>query len=345
MANHELVALRPYLVRNAGQHELRVFTQKVATSQIQSMRLTQEWIQRADSSLFHRSLGTPHMLLQLNYASMTRSQRISVSVVKGLVDLIFEPPIVTADVRPPPKSLADTTSLPALTGYPETLHLDIARLPSLMADAADVMTMYTFLLLYRQLLHTDVPGLPRCSSSMETAASALIRIKTEVRDIATAPVPSRHPPDNSTRHNLVLQIAMHAQRDRLQSSRGSVDAPHVPCERLLSIASKWSDMHILGAASSSLSALLRTRLRDAVFCMVLASTHPNLAIFKGRGIHSDSDMMAHVLASFNANSSMEPLAEEIKLLSDKLRKLSTLHLNAYVPLYEQTKFVELSSSS
>lgn len=340
MANHELVALRPYLVRNAGQHELRVFTQKVASRHIQSMRLTQDWIRRADKSLFQRTLKTPSMLLELDYPSLSRNQQISVSVVKALIDLIFEPPLTPNTTGSLP--LADTSNLSNLTGYPETLHLDIARLPSLMSDAADVMTMYMFLLLYRQLLYTEVPGLSRCSS-METATSTLVKIKAEVRDIATSPIPSRQPPDNSTRHNLVLQIAMHAQRDRLSSGRQSELAPppKAPSERLLSIATQWADTHILSAASSPLSALLRTRLRDAVFCMTLASTHPTLPIYKNKQTHSDSDMMDYVLASFNENSSMEPLAEEIKMLSEKLRKLATLHLNAYLPLYEQDKFVEL----
>lgn len=167
------------------------------------------------------------------------------------------------------------------------------------------------------------------------------------------------------RQDIVLQIAMRAKEARssssgstrsLESSRisgsasdsGSDPQPQsrvpasAPDERMLKLAERWSETNM--RPGSPLSTLLRKRIRDVVFNQVVALTFPSAS---SRDSSRDSVIgtsmgkpldFASVAPPSALSSGMEPLADEIRLLSERLSRLAHIHLGVYLPLYEQEDF-------
>jgi hypothetical protein len=135
--------------------------------------------------------------------------------------------------------------------------------------------------------------------------------------------------------SVVLQIASRASEARRRPASSS--SSNNPCLRapephLLKVAESWSENHF--KLESPLSALMRDRLREAVLeivvqtVLVRGSINPLSPPVSG----------ASQLATRKLATGMEPLAPEIRQLSERLSKLAVLHLNVYQTMYEQDDF-------
>lgn len=269
------------------------------------------------------------------------------------------------------------SSIPYLPLYPETTYLDGARLLVLSGEAADSTAMYMFLLLFRQLALSD-PDPNACgdpSSRAVVTDAQLASLKKEIRDISSghlghcfAQVKGDGDDERwgKIRGDIVLQIAMRAKEARSPSiplssyprtrnpesasasETGSDPQPQsrvlasAPDERMLKLAERWSDTNM--RPNSPLSTLLRKRIRDVVFNQVVALTFPATSL---RDSGTNTSTSTNLGKSLNLpslvppsalSSGMEPLAEEIRLLSERLSRLAHIHLGVYLPLYEQEEF-------
>ncbi|KAG6814260.1 hypothetical protein H0H92_015375 [Tricholoma furcatifolium] len=360
IANHQLQTLRPFLMRTSGQFELKAFKNRKGSHC--SLRLTREWLRRAHSDLLMReNISHPG---SLRYSALPRNQQTYLAVLKGTIDLIFDPPESStpctpssSSSSPPPTPIFQPTSptLPRLQALPETVYLDSTRLAGLSADAADITAIYMFLLLYRQLIHSDTcesPISPQDLAKVED--SNLMRLKSEIRDIGSAHLgycftarlalddtqsQDCSEKERAAKQDIVLQVAKRA-KDARSSSSPSSPIGEAPDEPMLQLAQRWADSNI--NPNSPLCTLLRRRLRDVVFNSVVAQTYPSRDSTSGTlptidflsCIQDQSKQTASHLAT-----GMEPLLEEIRTLVEKISRLTLIHLNAYLALYEQDGFM------
>ena len=265
---------------------------------------------------------------------------------------------------PPPQIGLPVIS--ALPGFPETTYLDSVRLLVLTTDAADAMTLYMFLLLYRQLVFSDLDGESHTKPKVEL--DALLKMKREIRDIGGCYNSRDRPPWNgwdtsalkpesngptwqSVKRDIILQISM-----RAKEARSHADCPALipserlqsvfpPDERTLKLAQEWSETNM--RSGTSLGMMLQTRLRDALFYHVVALTYPRRDLMAGRlpavdfgSFGMPMSRPGNVDLPFGADASLKPLGEEIHSIGERIAKLALIHLNAYLPLYEQTGFLD-----
>ncbi|KAG6890810.1 hypothetical protein C0995_003243 [Termitomyces sp. Mi166 len=365
IANHQLQMLRPFLMRTSGQFELKAFQTRKGSEC--SFRLTREWLRLAHTDLLTRA-SIPHPEYSaggIQYSTLPRNQQIYVAVLKGMIDLIFDPPeslptpTSPSSSSPPPTPVFRCTSpiSPRLSAPPETVYLDSTRLAVLSADAADVTAIYMFLLLYRQLVHSessDSPISPQDLTKIEDVD--LLRLKTEIRDIGSArlgycffsrlvsdevdsPREKDFKKERNAKHDIVLQVAKRAKEAR-SSSAPSSPVSEAPSEIMVQVAQRWADSNV--HTDSPLCTMLRRRLRDVVFNSVVAQAYPGHDSTPGK--LSTIDFLSCIQngsthAPSNLATGMEPLAEEIRTLAEKISRLALVHLNAYLPLYEQEGFM------
>ncbi|KAF9221625.1 Tcp11-domain-containing protein [Gyrodon lividus] len=357
IANHQLQTLRPFLIDSSGQYELKAFKSRKGSSS--SLDATREWIRSshrqllASPTLTHSSFPSG----SFNYGSLSHTQKTYVSVLKGLTDLVFDPP---SPARSPPSqtsgSSAAVQSMSPLPLYPETTYLDSARLSVLATDAADTAAMYMFLLLYRQLVFSDPGDLcstPRDQSRVSDAE--LLKLKKEIRDISSSHLGKCFKYGNSgqspgsdverekwskIKQDVVLQVALRAkgaQAGASSRSASSTDShlPHIsaPDERVLKLAERWSDTHV--RPNSVLSTMLKNRVRDEVFNQVIALTYPPRDLLPGHIKAAEAAAAFVPLSSTPMASGLEPLTDEIRSLAERLSRLAHIHLGVYLPLYEQ----------
>ncbi|KAG9315763.1 T-complex protein 11-domain-containing protein [Chiua virens] len=349
IANHQLQTLRPFLIDSSGQYELKAFKSRRGLSS--SLDLTREWIKSSHRQLLaspifaHPSFPSG----SLHYSSLSRTQKTYVSVLKGLTDLVFNPPSTPSN--PQSSSSAAIHSMCPLPLYPETTYLDSARLLLLAADASETVVMYMFLLLYRQLVFSDTGDLAAPRDQSRVSDAELLKLKKEIRDIASTHLGQCLKYGNmdqssisdvdrekwiKTNQDIVLQVALRAKEAQIGSSSrsNSSQAGHIsrfqaPDERVLKLAERWSETHV--QPSSALSTMLKNRIRDVVFNQVLAVTYP-----------PRDSLAPHIKTTENGASApstlasgMEPLADEIRSLAERLSRLAHFHLGVYLPLYEQ----------
>jgi hypothetical protein len=272
-----------------------------------------------------------------------------------VTDLVFFPPSTLSDDIPStPITPSSQKSLPPLPRFPETTYLDSARIIVLGTDAANVTAMCMFLLLYRQLVFSSSKNRLTVNKIEELD---MLRLKEEIRDIA----PRRlgycfiRPEEEdeakgdwekwqTTAKAVTLQVAMRAkeaQNRMTPSSSTTLDSPFKNCpdQQTLKLAEGWCDSNM--RRGSPLSNLLRPRLRDIVFNAVLSHSYPGRDNMTSHWspINIGSSMMAGAtVASAATATGFEPLTEEIQSLAERLSKLALIHLNAYLPLYEQDAF-------
>ncbi|KAI6030931.1 T-complex protein 11-domain-containing protein [Pisolithus orientalis] len=367
IANHQLQALRPCLVDTSGQYELKAF--KGRKGQGSSLDITRKWMESS-----HRRLLASPILSHptfpsgsFDYRNLTQTQKTYISVLKGLTDLVFDPP---SPVPSPQCSSGSAIAAPSamcpLPLYPETTYLDSARLLVLAADATDTAAMYMFLLLYRQLVFSDAgdSSVPRDHSRVNDAE--LLKLKREIRDISSSHLGHFLKYGNSDgafgsgggdcpaddkwckiKRDIVLQVALRAKESRgnasSQSATSTVDTPsaphaYAPDERTLRLAEGWSDTHI--RPNSPLSTMLKNKVRDAVFSQVVALAFPpSEATTLGSATQGAPPLSSSSSSSSSSStglaSGMEPLADEIHLLAERLARLAQIHLGVYLRLYEQ----------
>ncbi|KAG1745915.1 T-complex protein 11-domain-containing protein [Suillus paluster] len=313
IANHQLQTLRPFLIETAGQYELKAFNGRKGAGA--SLDLTRKWIQTASHHLMS-SHTIPHPSLpssSIIYRQLPQTQQIYLSVLKALTDLVFDPPCGPSHASSLPR--VTKSNIPYLPLYPETTYLDGARLLVLSGEAADATAIYMFLLLFRQLVFSDP-----CDPTLKVSEPQLASLKKEIRDISSSHLGhcfnQGSDSDNEKwakiRQDIVLQIAMRAKEARTSTRLDGVSPSlaSAPDERMLKLAERCK--------------MLRNRIRDVVFNQVVALTFPS---------RDSLTPPPSALAS-----GMEPLADEIRLLSERLSRLAHIHLGVYLPLYEQEDF-------
>jgi hypothetical protein len=348
--------------------------------------MTREWLQLAHTDMLTRGpILHPCYSEHLKYDTLPRNQQVYLAVLKGVLNLVFDPPASTSSSSPSsspftstpaesppftPISPPRTPISPILQGFPETSYLDSARLALLASDAADATALYMFLLLYRQLVFSDTGEMPPTPQDLKVDEHDLLRMKNEIHDVGSARLghsfllkPSfsgaePHPGSRSDRkeaerwriakQDIVLQIAKRAKeaRNRKNSPPPSPTSPisDAPDEQMLSLAQRWADSNI--QPNSALSTMLRRRLRDVVFNAVVTLSYPGRDSTTGKlttiDFHSSAQADSAVEIPLGAATGMEPLADEIRSLAEKISRLALIHLNAFLPLYEQEGFLDRS---
>lgn len=332
IANHQLQTLRPFLIRNSGQFELKSFCRLATTNtprdppsdSSSSLLLTREWLTRSFSSLkSHQDL---HLSPTRCISDLSRNQRIYISALRGIADLVFNPP--------PPNS------------YPETTYLDQSRLMLLTSDVLDLTAVGMFLMFYRGLCSSS-----SLSSSHQVSHAELANLKNEIRDIIagsagvrrvglclTCRCVSNQSKCGCLRQDIAIQVARRAW-ERCHSSTSAY-----PDSQLVSLASRWATTNLL--SHSPLTSLVKQKLADAVFAQVVKfawhtrTTDPMNLLWKGETPmsstpfpHPSPEQETTVCAGF------ESLSCEIKGLAEKIARLGVVHLNAYQVLYEQDGFL------
>jgi len=357
IANHQMQTCRPLIIHTSPGFELRTFKERPTCGQ-PPLKITEQWLTSA-----HRRLADAEYKLNLpdrplGFKTLGQRSRVILSVIEGLVDLIFNPPSPVPLASP----IVTTTSpshqlipniITQLPDYPETLFLDHSRLIQLTKDAADVTSVYLLLMLHRQLLVSSYQDstIPRRDVNPEDVDMQLV--KKEILELAPRNIgrcflrvrPSSDPQSSqaearelekwkSGMQSVVLQIASRASEARCRPASSSSSNPclRAPEPHLLKVAESWSENHF--KLESPLSALMRDRLREAVLETVVQTVLVRGSINPlSPPVSGTSQPAARKLAT-----GMEPLAPEIRQLSERLSKLAVLHLNVYQTMYEQDDF-------
>lgn len=367
IANHQLQTLRPFLIRTSGQFELKTLKNRHGGDY--SIRVTQEWLHAAHTAMVTRDQPISHPLYPPGYlkpSALSGNQQLYLATLKGIVDLVFDSPLSNSTSATPTNtplcSPITAPTPPQLTSFPETLYLDASRIQLLSSDAIDATALYMFLLLYRQLIFSESTD-SAASDPPKVNDSDIARLKREIRDIGTTrlgccftrqaldPLETKVGNKEAERwrivkQDIVLQVAKRANdarnRTALSTSAPSSPIGDAPDERVLNVAQCWAESNM--QEGSSLSTMLHNRLRDVVFTAVVALAYPCRNSATGKTILT-ADFLSSLSpksaegASAGMVSGMEPLADEIRLLSEKISRLALIHLNAYLPLYEKKAFL------
>jgi hypothetical protein len=357
IANHQMQTCRPLIIHTSPGFELRTFKERPDCGQA-PLKITEQWL----TSCHRRLVDTEYKLSlpdrPLAFKTLGKRSRVILSVIEGLVDLIFNPPSPVPLASP----IVTTTSpshqlvpniITQLPDYPETLFLDHSRLIQLTKDAADVTSVYLLLMLHRQLLVSSYqdPSIPRREINPEDVDMQLIKkeiLELAPRNIGRCFLRARPLSDSqssqgearelekwkSGMQSVVLQIASRASETRRRSpsvAASSNPSLRAPEPHLLRVAESWSENNF--RLESPLSTLMRDRLRDAVLEIVVQTVLVRGSISPLAPPASGPSPTTRKLAT-----GMEPLAPEIRQLSERLSKLAVLHLNVYQTMYEQDDF-------
>ncbi|KAF8908869.1 T-complex protein 11-domain-containing protein [Gymnopilus junonius] len=366
IANHQLIQLRPWLLRNTSDFEIKAFNLRFGANA--SLHNTREWLHTAHDSLLARKQPIFHPSWPdgaLRYSDLTRNQQIYLSSLKGIVDIIFDssnllstPP---ANNSPPPSPLSPATATPPsspLITVPETLHLDKSRLSHISSDAVDATALYMFILLFRQLVFSDLSA--SSVLGVKVDQKDILRLKREIRDIGPTSLGTCFLPPESdqagheykdwedrrnVQQDLVLQIAKRAFDVRNRKSSPTCSSEGIssaPDQALLSVAERWANVNM--QPGSTLSVFLLIRLRDAVFDAVVCLAYPGreAAARAGKSLCVDLSLPGGTLSDAQVRptqaAGMESLTDEIRRLAEKIARLALIHLYTHLPLYESEGF-------
>lgn len=349
IANHQLQTLRPFLIDSSGPYELKIFQDRKGPAS--ALDFTRTWLQTAHGKLMaSNSINHPFKPSEpLVFDSLPYTQQVYLSVIKGFFDLVFDPPQVPSSTHIPHSAQPSHSTAP-LPSYPETTYLDSARLLILANDASDAAALYLFLMLYRQLVFSsNQPSATGARDGSGLTEADMLQLKKEIRDISSSHLgvllgnadteglsESERERRRKWRADIVLQIALRAKE--AQSSKPGATCSTVPDESTLRLAERWTSTNM--RSGSALSVMLKNKIRDAVFSHVLALTffsRDSSRLLK----RSDEPLVANVPPP---SAGMEPLADEIASLSERLAKVASIHIAAYLPLYEQDGFLHSPSS-
>lgn len=373
--------LRPFLVYSSGSFERKMLRSRRSIDP--SLPVTKEWLRLSHRTFVSQTEPIKHPLQPqgLRYALLGRKQQLYISVVRSIVDTVFEPPPTPSPVTTPTNNHSSFTLDLPFPSFPETLYLDQGRIQSHTPEITDTVTLWMFLLLYRQLASQGIYQKERVNEFATI-------LKQEIRAIGPRNLGSGFITDtdtalgsgsnqnsaidmlNSAMDDIVLQIARratsvrHNQKTVEMGSLSSV-ANDAPDERTVSVARKWVITNM--KLDSSLRKLLHGRLKNAVFEKVLVDVYP------ARAEAAMEKMMGHEIEGCgevfvssrdcqgitrsrpspsllfetkkraqepgNGNG-LEMLTEEVQSLVDKISLLVTIHLNAYLPVYEKEEFMK-----
>ena len=347
--------LRPFIIHSSPEFELRTFKERHDRG-ASPLLLTRQWLTQAHQRLDASQYSLSYPTRAFPYSSLGKRTHVILSTLKGLIDLVFAPLSPVPLSSPPvtttmPSNQSVPTVVSQLSGYPETLYLDHSRLILLTRDAADLTAVYALLMLYRQLVFSSssTPSNPRRDASLDDAD--LQRLKLEIWEIGppnlgrhflhpaagaqAPPSPSQNEKEKESQRwddalkAVALQLTARATEAR--SAPTKTPSPSslpvcAPDEHLLKTAESWVDSHL--KTDSALTALMRNRLRDAVFDSVVSTVLI-------RGSMTPAALAPEVKQEPGTATGLEPLAPEIRQLSERVSKLAVLHLNVYQTLYEE----------
>lgn len=362
IANHQLQALRPYLLETCPDFELKTFQERFEKG-ISGLDITRRWISRAIAA-------TPQA------SPPSRSKHVMAALCSAMVNVVFDPP------APGPDAPAVAGAPAPEKAYPETLYLDHARLNNYVNDAADLLGLYMLIMLFRQLTTSGA------TAGLEDWE--IDRIKREVWEVGPSRLgmcfdvlaPTALPADGTQRDpkakwekgmmDVMLQIARRAEdaRERIRSGKGrptddatsSSTSSRMPSQEILTLIENWQKAHY--KKGSPLQKIMKERLRAAVLEVVkenaLAAssstaamdglTKPNVPSRH----HSSSMSMRRlgrqpsiVIPSSNpptqkksAGTGLEPLMPEIQHLGERIARLVIFHSKVYGKLYEVDGFID-----
>ncbi|KZT40600.1 Tcp11-domain-containing protein [Sistotremastrum suecicum HHB10207 ss-3] len=354
IANHQLHALRPYLLETSTEFELKTFQDRHEKGLL-SLHSTRAWLQKAYSNFLSspsrqspltHSASSSH-LQRPRTTNLTRSQQIQSALVTALTEVIFRPPATKQE-------------------YPDTLHLDHARLIGLSHEAADLTALYMLLMLYRQLAHSSSNSLSTPSKRVLGAAE-LEKIKSEIKEVGPARLglcfglssvtaKSGNGKDKSANGvkgkqksavsdmeewsagiaNVMLQLAVRSAQFSPVGSNGahcdqpSAQAP-LPEKSTLNLLQKWATSNLRDG--SPLSELLQERVRSAVAGIVVGR------VFSGNGASAVANNTNGGPSSTPIGAGLETFSTELHALGDKILNLVTCHWRVYGSLYDANGFL------
>ncbi|KAI5122802.1 hypothetical protein M0805_000145 [Coniferiporia weirii] len=262
-------------------------------------------------------------------------------------------------------------------GYPETLYLDHSRLLMLTADAADITASAMFLALFRQLSFSSSPKVGARTSVSDDDLARLKREIAAVGpprpgvcfcreyslddDITRAQNPSLVHWRNAM-SSVALHLAHTIEKSRLQSTKPrdadacseeggssfrSPAAPFTPPDaELVKSVTDWckTNMH----AGSVVSLVFRKKVAAAVLKALIPrfsavwNAVVRQRLGKGQSIFATEKSETAGERKDDAakvKTGLEPLSEEIDILTERLAKLAVLHLRVYFPFYDQSGFL------
>ncbi|KAG8907607.1 hypothetical protein FRB99_003302 [Tulasnella sp. 403] len=347
IANHQLQALRPYLLETSPEFELKTFQERFEKG-VTSLNITRRWISRAAASI---PLPSPP----------SRPKLIMSALCKAMVDLVFDPPAPATGASAPSFEPVQARFVKSSTGcdmgYPETLYLDHARLNSYVNDAADLLGLYMLIMLFRQL--TTV------SASSGVEDWEIDRVKREVWEVGPSrlglcfdvcPSTSGDPKGKWEKGmgDVVLQVARRVEevRERVRRGRKVVTegedetSRRPPSADLLALIENWQRTNY--TKESPLQKIMKERLRTAVLDVV--KEHALEGALKtsvvGRSGMSMRKVNRHAAAGTSSTAGqkrgggLEPLMPEIVHLGERIARLVVFHAKVYRRLYEVEEFVD-----
>lgn len=117
-----------------------------------------------------------------------------------------------------------------------------------------------------------------------------------------------------------------------------------PDSRIVNVARRWvlENIHM----ASPLYSVIYDRLHEVVFTGVVAQAYPGRQYTTGQLFSSAIESYAPLRQGGQSHtvplmSGMEPLADEIRILTDKISRAAIIHLNVYLPIYELSGFLEI----
>lgn len=321
-----------------------------------------------------RTALIPHPLYlpdNIDFRIVGRNRQIYISVLKGLTDLIFYAPAVTTPEVEVGSNLQPIlgTDYPE-TLYLDQARL---RSLSKDVDDIVVSYMFILLfrqLLYSSEWEEPAsissrPPLPKLDDA------TLLKIKDEI--LAISPVRLGQILHSAAeqgaaskwadiKDNIVLHIAKRAQDFRNKSFSSSATPPLSPTttdrsscsfsqmcspppasplgpppdSRIVNVARQWVSENI--KMTSPLYSVIYDRLHEVVFTGVVAQAYPGRQYTTGQLFSSAIESSAPLRQGGQSYTvplnSMESLAQEIRILTDRISRVAIIHLNVYLPIYE-----------
>jgi hypothetical protein len=163
------------------------------------LAITRAWIRKAFTQLSTTTrLNTIDPQASANiFRSLRRSIQINITVIKAIINLVFNPKLPDSLLGPtsshPGAGTSRALPTPATRSpclaieLPETLFLDVSRLGIYTTDAVDLTAIYMLLLLYRQLVFSRIPSIGLGGNrdvSRGIIEAELIKLKSEIWAIA-----------------------------------------------------------------------------------------------------------------------------------------------------------------
>ncbi|OCH86385.1 Tcp11-domain-containing protein [Obba rivulosa] len=359
VANHQLQALRPYLMKSAAGYEFRAFQEYRQRGEL-SLDVTREWVQSAHRELVaSQALHSDPKSVLYSFNAQNPLIQVTLATIRATVDLIFDPPPrPTVSLTPPSTPYSSPTLRPSYLlasypGYPETLYLDYTRLATLSAEAADYTALYMLLMLYRQFVHSG-PNAQLDRTKDSVSLEELMNLKREIRGIGPqhlgqSLIPRACKPKDINAKDflkeareevrwgselgaVVLQIARHAtvpeSRANLVAAEPVRDLQAAsPDPKVIKLAQSWAATNV--RQKSPLTALMQRRIRDVVVAKVARAIIPLLRKPSVPEGTQDSE----------TTDGLEPLMPELNHLAEKVTKLVTIHMGVYSRFYRQPGFV------